>query len=294
MLNVERFKKMNELRNIKSATVVGPHENSIQIHNANNLVWASVEQWCLLLRAPYFFPAELTRTASVQAALLKGGPFEATIGGQIVYRWPPIAAALDLWHRNWMVAVSQNKHTSMALNLRSDSETFAKGISKLKTWGYELQERELQAALSVQIAQPQAFSARSMDVNHAMKAIETLAQATQVVLLQHESEIISNKTQIEEIRRDLPSYRSPDECITIKQRCVERALSSGLIVKGRMNLSQACGQYMIQMGMKKGKNQSERLDGSSMITEVATWRRCDIDVAIDQLMNGLYKENQVN
>lgn len=276
---------MNELVGVKNTSLIGPHENSIQIHNANNLVWASVEQWCALLRAPYFFPDELRRTASLQAALLKGGPYEALIGKVVVYRWPPIAAALDLWHRNWMVAVSLNKHTTMASNLRAESEGFARGIAKLKAWGYELQERELQAALSTQIVQPNVSATRSMEVSQAMKAIETLAQATQIVLLQHEQEILSNKNQINEICRDLPSRRDPEEFITIKQRCVERAISSGLIVKGRMNLSQACGQLMNKAGMQKGKTQSERLDGSSIVTAVTTWRRGDIDLAIEQLMS---------
>lgn len=281
---------MHELTNVGSTKMIGPYENSIVIHNSNNLIWATVEQWCSLLRAPYFFPAELSRSASIQAALLKGGPFSAILGGNEVYRWPPIAAALDLWHRNWMVAVSQNKHTSLSTNLRAESESFAKSISKLKAWGYELQERELQAALSIQTKQSQAAQARSMDVSQAMKAIESLAQSTQVVLLHHEAEIYSNKVQIEEIRRDLPSQRSPEDFITIKQRCFEKALSPETIVKGRMNLSQACGQYMTKMNMSKGRKLFERLDGSAMVSEVGTWRRGDIDSAIAVLMNDINKE----
>jgi hypothetical protein len=281
---------MNELTNVGSTKMTGPYDNSIVIHNSNNLIWATVEQWCLLLRAPYFFPAELSRTASLQAALLKGGPFSATVGGNVAYRWPPIAAALDLWHRNWMVAVSQNKHTAMPTNLRAESEAFAKGISKLKAWGYELQERELQAALNIQTKQSPASNARSMDVSQAMKAIESLAQATQVVLLHHEAEIHLNKIQIEEMRRDLPILRPPDEFISIKQRCFEQALSPETIVKGRMNLSQACGQYMNKMNMLKGRKIQERLDGSAMVSDVGTWRRSDIDSAIATLMNDMNKE----
>jgi hypothetical protein len=281
---------MDELTNVGSTTMIGPYENSIVIHNSNNLIWATVAQWCSLLRAPYFFPAELSRSAGVQAALLKGGPYSAILSGNVVYRWPPIAAALDLWHRNWMVAVSQNKHTSLPTNLRAESESFAKSISKLKAWGYELQERELQAALNIQAKQSQAAQTRSMDVSQAMKAIEHLAQATQVVLLHHEAEIHSNKVQIEEIRRELPSHRSPDEFITIKQRCFEKALPPETLVKGRMNLSQACGQHMKKMKMAMGQKVLERSDGSSMVNEVGTWRRGDIDSAISTLMNNGDKE----
>ncbi|WP_292935971.1 hypothetical protein [Noviherbaspirillum sp.] len=281
---------MSLLTSVTNYTLIGPYENQVSIYHANGLVWATIEQWCSALKAPYFLPDMLRNSVEAQAALLKGGPYTAMMGTSKVYRWPPIAAALDLWHRNWMVRVSKGEHTTMPTSLRNESEQFARNVSKLKAWGYELQERELQAAINSK-GSVQTSSSVPMDVAHAMQAIRTLAQATQAVLEKHESEILEHGEQLDQIKREMPAFRSPDEFVTIKQRCIERALAFGKIVQGRMNLTQACGQYLQKSGAEKGPLQAERLDGSAIITEVATWQRKDIDAAIKHYMPELAAPN---
>jgi len=277
---------MNALTNVINKDLIGPYENRISVCQANGLLWASIDQWCLLLKAPYFLPDVLKHSAESQATLLKGGPYKATFGPTAVYRWPPIAAALDLWHRNWMVKVSRGEHTQMTTSLRNESEQFARSVAKLKAWGYELQERELQAAMNSQVV-VQQLSTGVMDVSQAMQAIRLLAQSTQAVLEKHESDILDHEERLDEMKRELPALRSPDTFVTIKQRCAERAVALGMIVQGRMNLTQACGQHLQKLGATKGPSQSERLDGSSFITEVSTWRRKDIDAAIKHYLPDL-------
>lgn len=270
---------MYALTGVTNTTLTGPYENQIGVYHSGGLVWATVEQWCSVLKAPYFLPEVLKTSAETQSSLLRGGPYKAVFASVTAYRWPPIAAALDLWHRNWMVAVSKGDHTKMPLSLRHESEQFAKNVARLKAWGYELQERELQAAMNSQTT-TQSTSSGLVDISHAIEAIKSLAQATQIVLEKHESQISNHEVQIEEMKRGLPAFRAPDAFVTIKQRFLERALSFGTVVQGRMNLSQACGQYLQKSGAEKGQSLPERIDGTAVIKDVATWRREDIDAAI--------------
>jgi hypothetical protein len=179
--------------------------------------------------------------------------------------------------------VSKSEHTLMPIQLRTESEQFAKCVARLKAWGYELQERELQAAINSQVV-PQPAPTPPMDPSRAMDAIRLLAQSTQAFLEKHESEILDHEDRIEEMKRELPVFRAPDAFVTVKQRCLERALAIGVIVQGRMNLTQACGHYLQRHGAEKGPAQSERLDGSNVITDFATWRRKDIDMAINHFL----------
>lgn len=276
-------KEMDSLIDPKNTTLNGPYDNSVSVFHANGLIWASVDQWVKVLQAPYFIPEYLKKYADVHSALLKGGKYSATCGGVKVYRWPPIAAALDQWHRQWMIQVSQQQHIQMSTNLRSESERFGRSVAKLKAWGWELQERELQAAMNTRMTLEQSNSGVT-DAKQAMQAIQSLAHATQTVLGDHETKIAKNDEEIEQIKRDIPLYRDPGEFISIKQRCLEQSLPFGIIVQGRLNLTQACGQYLTSIGAEKGASQVERLDGHSLTSPVATWRRKDIDDAIKRFM----------
>lgn len=262
-----------------TTTLTGPFDNPVTVYHSNGLIWASIDQWCSVLQAPYFLPDKLRTSAETQASLLRGGPFSATFGNDKAYRWPPIAAALDLWHRNWMISVSKGEHTTLATNLRSESERFARNVARLKAWGYELQERELQTAMKAKMT-PVPASSGMLDAAQAMEAIRLLAHATETILVKHENELAEHQEQLVEIKREMPAFRDPEEFVTIKQRCLEQALPFGAIVQGRMNLTQAVGQYLQKSGCIKGPSRQERLDGSSIITEVATWKRSDIDKSI--------------
>jgi len=276
-------KEMKALTDASRITLVGPFENSISLYHANGLVWASVEQWCRVLEAPYFMPDFFRRHAEAQLIHLKAGTFIASCGGVTVYRWPPIAATLDLWYRSWMTKVTKNEIGLMDKEKRAASEHFARNIARLKAWGYELQERELQNAMNARMTQGQSTSGLA-DVNHAINAIQTLATATQAALTKHDIKLTNHETRIDGIERSTPALRDPQAFVTVKQRCLERSLPFAVVVEGRMNLAQACGQYLQRAGMQKGSSQKERLDGSSLMADVATWRRMDIDKAIDSYM----------
>lgn len=275
-------KEMNALTNAKNTSLNGPFDNSVTVYHANGLIWGSIEQWCKVLQAPYFMPEYMRVTAENQAALLKGGTYSASCGGIKVYRWPAIAAALDLWHRDWMIKVSKGELGKMETNKRAESTQFARNVARLKAWGYELQERELQNAMNSRMTSEQSTSglADVNDVNQAMQAIQILALATQTVLAKHDADIEKHEDRLDDLKRETPTFRDPDGFVTVKQRCQERSAPFGIVVEGRMNLPQACGHFLQKNGYQKGSSQKERLDGSSLMTDVATWRRIDIDHAI--------------
>lgn len=276
-------KDMESLLNPKTTNLVGPYDNSVSVFHANGLVWASVDQWVRVLQAPYFMPDYLRTHADVQSNLLKGGQYSATCGGTKVYRWPPIAAAIDNWHRSWMLKVTQQQHTTMPLNQRQESERFARNVMQLKAWGWELQERELQAAMNNSMTREQSDSGVA-ETKQAMKAIQHLAQATQVVLEDHDRVLDRHDEELQKLKSDIPIYRDPDEYVSIKQRCLELSLPFGIVVQGKMNLTQACGQFLKGSGAEQGSNQVERLDGQSLTMPVSTWKRKDIDGAISRFM----------
>ena len=274
---------MDALTNAKNTSLEGPFSNSVTVYHANGLVWGSIEQWCSVLQAPYFMPEFLRVSAETQAALLKGGTYSASCGGKKVYRWPAIAAALDFWHRDWMVKVAKGGIGLMETNKRAESEKFARNIARLKAWGYELQERELQNAMNARMTSEQSVTGLA-DVNQAMQAIQTLAMATQTVLTKHDATLDKHESKLGELTKEVAAFRDPGGYITVKQRCLERSVPFSVVVEGRMNLPQACGQYLQKSGCQKGSSQKERLDGSSLMTDVATWKRIDIDRAINFYM----------
>lgn len=273
-------KEMKAITGASTTTITGPFEDSVTLYHADGLIWATVEQWSRVLRAPYFMPDFLRRHARSQLIHLKAGTFIATCGGETVYRWPPIAASLDLWDRAWRDKKERGEVPTMETNKRAEAMRFELMIAKLKAWGYELQERELQAAMRTKMTQSQAGSGLA-DVGTAMQAIQTLAQATETVLVKHESDISNHEVRIKKVEDVVPEFRDPDTYVTVKHRCLERSLSFAMIVEGRMNLSQACGMFLKKLGAPSGTTIKERQDGSSLTMDVATWRRADIDKAVD-------------
>lgn len=266
---------MHGLANAKTIKMSGPFDNSGSVYHCDGLIWASVQQWTSVLRVPYFLVDFLERAADLQAHTLKGGPFAASCSGYKVFRWPPIAAALDKWHRDWMAKCLEGK-IPHELNLRLESEQFAKSILQLKEWGYALQERELQEAMRVRL-NPQQATDGIAGVEQAMRAIQSLANATETVLTKH-------GTRLRSLENLSPALREPAEFISVKQRCAELGLPVSIVVDGRMNLSQAVGHHLGRSGCSKGDKFMERLDGRGMMTEVSTWKRSDIDVAIAQFV----------
>ena len=117
---------------VEKTKLAGPFDEEVIVYHSNGLLWASIAQWCSVLKTPYFMPEYLAKAAESNSSLMKGGPFTTAIEGLKVYRWPPIAAALDSWHRSWMVIVAKGEHATMPLNKRKESERFALNISKLK------------------------------------------------------------------------------------------------------------------------------------------------------------------
>lgn len=261
-------------------TLSGPFKDEVTVYHSNGIIWGTISQWCSVLKAPYFMPEYLNQAAVTQAAVMRGGPYTAMVQGQQIFRWPPIAAALDTWHTNWMRKVTKNEHVTMEHNKRHASEQFARSMAQLKQWGYELQERELQAAMAAKMT-PAQSSTGLTELNQAIQAIQALAVATRGALEKHDDVLEEHSERLGDIEERDPANRAPDAFVTVKQRCLERAISLGFVVEGRMNLPQACGQFLQKSGSEKGPTSKERLDGSSMIVEVATWRRSDIDKAIE-------------
>lgn len=274
---------MDSETRISRTKLAGPFKDDVVVYHSNGLIWGTISQWCSVLKAPYFMPEYLSRAADVNSAAMKGGQYTTTIQGEKLYRWPVIAASLDMWHRAWMLKVAKGEHATMEQNKRTASERFALSMAQLKQWGYELQERELQSAMSAKMTPTQSANGL-VEVNQAIQAIQSLAHVTRDAFEKQGEALDEHDERISDVERSDPARRDPNAFVTVKQRCLERALSLGFVVEGRMNLSQACGQFLQKSGVEKGPVSKERLDGLSMVVEVATWRRADIDDAIEHYL----------
>lgn len=271
---------MEPLKNAQRTEVTGPFDNTIAVYHSDGLIWASIAQWCKVLQAPYFMPDYFEKFAEVRAASMKGGPFVAACTGVRVFRWPPIAATLDKWHRNWMEAVVRGD-LPKETNKRRESERFAKNILQLKEWGYSLQEREIQHLMQSRMTPEQAATG-TVEVDQAMQAIQSLAQATHVTFTKQGESIEQHEGRINELEKTSPVYRDPEAFVTVKQRLLELGLPFGILIVGRRNLANVCGDALERSSATRGSKQRERADGNGLTFEVGTWRRVDIDKAIKE------------
>lgn len=260
----------------------GPFNNSVSVFHSNGLIWASVDQWMKVLQAPYFMKDFLEKTVPAKSALMKGGQYSAICGGIKVFRWPPIASGLDSWQRSWLSQKTDGLGL-MPQNERAAAETFARNIERLKFWGYELQEKELQGAMKSRMS-PEQTDSGVTDASQAMQVIKSLAQSTFTELEVHGSKISKHDVDIRRLKETNAVDRDPDEFVTVKHRILERSLPHAMIVSGRLNLSEACGQYLKSKGKEKGGTVMERLEGNSLTAPASLWRRMDIDEAIDEFM----------
>lgn len=276
---------VREMENLVKPTrtdLEGPFGNSVSVFHSDGLIWASVDQWMKVLQAPYIMKDFLDKVVPAKSALMKGGQYSAICGGVKVFRWPPIASGLDSWQRNWLIK-KQEGVGLMPQNERSAAEKFALSIEKLKFWGYELQERELQAAMKSRMSPEQADSGVT-DTSQAMQVIKSLAQSTFAELEDHGNKLSKHNSDIRRLKETNAVDRDPDEFVTVKQRILERSLPHAMIVSGRLNLSEACGQNLKAKGKEKGGTVMERLEGNSLTASASLWRRRDIDEAIDEFM----------
>lgn len=65
---------------------------------------------------------------------------------------------------------------------------------------------------------------------------------------------------------------------------MELGLPFGILIVGRRNLANVCGDALERKGAMRGSKQRERADGNGLAFEVGTWRRIDIDRAIKEFV----------
>ena len=90
-------------------------------------------------------------------------------------------------------------------NKRRESERFAKNVLQLKEWGYSLQEREIQHLMQSRMT-PEQVATGTIEVDQAMQAIQSLAQATHVTFSKQGQSIDQHEGRINELEKNEPPY----------------------------------------------------------------------------------------
>jgi hypothetical protein len=127
---------------------------------------------------------------------------------------------------------------------------------------------------------PEQVATGTVEVDQAMQAIQSLAQATHASFTKQGQNIDLHEGRITELEKTSPVYRDPEGFVTVKQRLLELGLPFGILIVGRRNLANVCGDALERSCAMRGSKQRERADGNGLTFEVGTWRRADIDKAI--------------
>lgn len=113
------------------------------------------------------------------------------------------------------------------------------------------------------------------DLMQAIQAVQSLTAHAQ-----------KETKRIDHIYSSIPALGDDETFITAREGCVELAKDPDQIVKGRMNLETVVGRCLTETGQATGGKVDHRLSGSSVVTTVNTYRRCDVHDAIREIGRG--------
>lgn len=252
---------MNALIEVKRITHPGPAGRQFHCLDAAGRVFASVEAWAAAIGWPkndaWHFQTLLQQNAAENPS------WAAEHNGTQVYRWHAADDALLAFERAFL----QHRYGSRDAITQAAYARLHENYKAIRNWGRDLQEKAISGAYqtSAQI-KPEATA-----VELVVMAMQKLAP--QVVL--HEKKLIEHDADIAELRSVMPAPRNVREFITVKQAIAERMLDPTImpLAGSRWNLAQVVGHRLAESKAERGPAVSARVEGSSVTTQMQTWRR---------------------
>lgn len=253
-------------------TFPSPTGASLEYALVDGAPYATADYWRNALSYPLEseFSIHLTYACTKQEARGKVARVKAE-SGELLYRWGVVERAL----RGTWSKFTNGKLRHIVLNdqgTRTDVwAPWMERYEELIDWGTGLQEQALVATARALPVAPQLSVG-----GHLAAALgllnETVEHHSQTLTV-HESEIEGLKQRI---------TRDPSEHLTTVAFCAEipRDPSELPIPSYRQNLAELLGAYCAKAGMSPGPKVITRLSGNSMLREINTWRRCDLQAAL--------------
>jgi len=232
-------------------------------------VWAPQDAWADALVMPNNLRISLFAGLHARARLLskdRGEVFELPDEKNKMWlRWAVIQDALLAW----FYRAEERKRRADRL---SDDEEFLYGnVRAIRAWGDKLQEEALAGALSMSTITP----AHTPALEQAIVMLANLTQGTKLELENHNTRLSAIETVV---------YRSPDEFVDAKSFISERGMATDLVVPGtRQTLQQWLGNKMVAENAERGESRNTRIEGTSRIATVNTYRRRDLESMIKRV-----------
>lgn len=268
----KRMKSLAVAENIRTLGPVGrPFAGLV---GADGKVYASAESWARALGHPIKPQLDvLLLSAAENIRISFGDETELEHQGIKVYAWPAVATALRVWDHAYVEHGFKGPGWPETARVAYDS--MHESYQKLLYWGYKLQED----ALASRFAKLPAVSPQIND--RLLAAIESLAPR----LSQYDAKINEHDLVIITLKSDAPFMREPKEFITAKQACFELGRDPWWLINqgSRLTLAQVVGNTLTERGAENGEKRMERLEGSSVIKSVNTYRRGNLYQVIGEL-----------
>lgn len=241
-------------------------------------VWAPWDVWSRVLVIPS--PLQSRLLLSVKAGAKEqnrewGEPFELPDPkGNVWFRWHAVDDGLANWaHRlRDRIGKGDSTRTLADANLTEDERLLARNYKAIRKWGRDLQERALSGAVTT-------AATRTPPLDNATALAQALALVVGVQQ-DHETRIVVIEEKV---------HRDPEEFIDAKSFVIEKGISPDRLVPGtRLVIQSWLGMQVTAAGGQTGPEMHTRLEGSPRVVVVNTYKRRDLEAALERLPKSLF------
>jgi len=247
----------------------------------DGILWASFDSWMAALAVPT--PVRL----KLQSYVISTAQARENETGEDLLRhnengdmWATWAALEDGLHK-WEGSASHRRDPQGRKVPLDDSEQFLlNNYTSLRRWG----QRTQQDAIVGRIQKPAAANVVPLsDFQRVAMAVQELAGLLLPKVEVHDRTLGLHDTRLTLIERTIPA-RSPDEFLDAKSFLIESGLDPSVTVgKTKVNRAAALGNHLHVAAVEIGPKRQTRLDASRKLVEVGTYRRRDLQRALDEL-----------
>jgi hypothetical protein len=236
-------------------------------------VWAPWDVWTRVLVVPT--PLQVRLLTSVKAGAMEqnrewGEPFELPDPkGNSWFRWHAVDDGLANWAHRLRDRIGRGDATRTLANanLTEDERLLARNYKAIRKWGRDLQERALSGAVT-------AAAGKSQPLDNATALAQALALVVGVQQ-DHETRIVVIESKV---------HRDPDEFIDAKSYVIEQGIAPDRVVAGtRLVIQSWLGMQVTESGGEKGPEIQTRIEGTSRVVAVNTYKRRDLQAALERL-----------
>lgn len=244
-------------------------------------VWASWPVWAKHLVIPQPMESRVLASAVRAAGELqkrRGQPFQLpNPDNEQWFRWHAVRASLQIWHDAMRRRIPNGSNFTIDdAQLTQDERLLYANYVAICDWGDDLQEQALAGALTAKATPALPAAPQSTDrLQQAMVLLVGEQFQIREQMGEHDKRLAVVEAAV---------TRDPNEFIDAKSFVTECGLASDRLVgASRLTVQQWLGMRMAEIGAERGKPARTRIEGTSRVVEVGTYRRADLSAALHDL-----------